>query len=133
VESGENEAQRGTTRTKCAHQEERYARTRARAPRVPTAATWRAWSVALAGASETKWRAQSVARFIRFVPLSNGYNFAIGIRVVQLLDFEIYASKLWFVSTAQNFGNLLSNGVETCQTNSKVYQLFTGRGLNNYL
>ena len=62
-------------------------------------------SAALAGASETKRGAQSVTRFNRFSPLSTDYNFSIGIRVVQWLDFELQASKLWFVSTAQISGN----------------------------
>jgi hypothetical protein len=73
---------------------ERSVCARAQAPRVPAAATWRARSAALADAKETKWRAWSIARFSRFAPLSTGYNFAIGIRVIQWLDFELYASKL---------------------------------------
>jgi hypothetical protein len=99
---------------------------RAWAPRVLVAATWWARSAALADAKETKCRAWSITRFSRFAPLSTGYNFAIGIRVIQWLDFELYASKLWFVSTAQNGGNRPSNHVKTCQTDSKVYQRFTG-------
>jgi hypothetical protein len=80
-------------------------RARARASRVPEGATWRTWSAALADASETKWRARSIAHYNRFVPLSTGYNFVIGIWVIWQLVFELQASKLWFVSTAQNSGN----------------------------
>jgi hypothetical protein len=95
--------------------------------------TWWLHLVRFAGAEATKGENTASPSFNRFVPLSTGYNFAIGIRVIQWLDFEIYASKLWFVSTAQNSGNRPSNHVKTCQTDSKVYQLFIGRALSNYL
>jgi hypothetical protein len=51
-------------------------------PRVQARAAWRMRSARPADVSETKQRAQSVARFSRFVPLSTSYSFAIGIRVV---------------------------------------------------
>jgi hypothetical protein len=70
-----------------------------------------------------KWGPRSVAQ----------HNFDIGIRVIQWLDFEIYAFKIWFVSTAQNSGNQASNRVKTCQMESKVYQIFIGHALSNYL
>jgi hypothetical protein len=112
---------------------ERSACARSRAPRVETRATWRTRSATLAGASETKREHETSFNSNRFAPLSTGYNFAIGMRVVQWLDFELQASKLWFVSTTQNSENLSSNCVKTCQTDLKVFQLFTGRALSNYL
>jgi hypothetical protein len=48
---------------------------------------------------------RNVAHFDKFAPLSTNYNFAIGVRVVRLVDFELQTSKLWIVSTAQNSGN----------------------------
>jgi hypothetical protein len=94
---------------------ERSARARAQAPRVQTRATWRTRYADFLGASETKRRAQSVAHFSRFAPLTTAYNFTIGIRVLQLLDFELQASKLWFVNTTQNSGNQPSKCVKLIQ------------------
>jgi hypothetical protein len=112
---------------------EHSACTRARAPRVQTRTTWRMQSATLTGANETNGEHEMSPSFSRFAPLSTGYNFAIGIRVIQWLDFELQASKLWFVTTTPNSGNRSSNRVKTCQTGSKVYQLFTACALSNSL
>jgi hypothetical protein len=57
---------------------------------------------------QIQWRqkgTRNITHFGKFSPLSTSYNFAIGVRVIRLLDFELQTSKLWFVSTAQNTGN----------------------------
>jgi hypothetical protein len=66
----------------------------------------REWHLAIAicpscRRSRDKTGARNVVQLHQFALLSTGYNISIGIRVVQLLDFELQTSKLWFVSTAQ--------------------------------
>jgi hypothetical protein len=53
--------------------------------------------------------------------------------VIRLLDFELKTSKLGFVRAARNSGKLKSSHVKTCQTTSRVCQLFTVCASSNYL
>jgi hypothetical protein len=51
--------------------------------------TWRLPSACAVGVSETKREHEASPSFSQFSPLSTGYNFAIGIRVIQCLEFEL--------------------------------------------
>jgi hypothetical protein len=50
-----------------------------------------------------------------------------------MLDFELNTFKLGFVKVVRNSGKPKSSHVKTCQTTSKVSQLFTGCASSNYL
>jgi hypothetical protein len=110
---------------------EHSACTRARAPRVQTRATWQMRSASLTGTNETNGEHEASPSFSRFSPLSTSYNIAIGIRVIQWLDFELQASKLshpdlrnkaMCISYMRQEDNIYNNRVyrDKCHNNIRV-------------